>query len=256
MSLRHAASRVPARPALLVAALLALGAASGLQAAPSANPVSGVAASGPAPAASTTAPPDAAASSGVVVSAPDAARARRLEPADGQAQCEAAVGRAIRDARGKAVQGAITFAGDGKAARNDGGQMEVQGAGKYVRGGGAAVSFRYRCILDDAGGEPGVMFHEADGAPPPPLHVWQADITKVSPGACEGAVAGSLQQRFPRASGVAFDGATRRLDPAVDGGTALSGQGRWMRAPGLPVATFRYRCVFDAAGRLGEVKAD
>ena len=211
------------------------------------------AAGAPASAPAATAP-DAAASTAVIVTAPEGARPRRLEPADGQAQCEAAVGRSIRETRGKVVQGAVTFANDSKAARTDTGQLEVQGTGKYTRTGGAVVGFRFRCLLDETGGEPGVMIHESSTVAPAALPVWQADLSRLSPAACEGAAASSLQSRHPRASGIVFDSATRKLDPAPDAGTALSGSGQLVRSPGMPASVFRYRCVFDASGRVVEAK--
>jgi hypothetical protein len=209
------------------------------------------AASRPAAASSEPAP----ASAVVVIPLPSDARPRKVEPADAQAQCEAAVGRSIRDARGKAVVGGIQFSNDSHAARADGGQLEVQGTGQYLRTGNAKVAFRYRCVVDEAGGtEPGVMFHETEPGAAAALPVWQADLSRLSPAACEAAAASSLQARHPRASGIAFDSGTRKLEPAGDAGTALTGSGRLVRSPGLPESTFRYRCVFDAAGTLGSTR--
>lgn len=196
-----------------------------------------------------------AAASGVEAAAPAPAPARRLEAADGQAQCEAAVGRSIRQTRGKAIQGGISFAGDEKSARMDGGALEVQGTGRYSRN-GTPVSFRYRCVVDENGKEPGVVIHEAEAHGAAALPVWQPDLSRLSPAACEGAAATSLQSRYPRATGIVFDSGSRKLDPAGDGGTALSGRGQYVRSPGLAAGPFRYRCVFDAGGQLVETKAD
>jgi hypothetical protein len=220
-------------------------------------PAMAVAAGAPSPAPASAAASSEAASAPaiVVIPPPSDARPRKVEPADAQAQCEAAVGRSIRDTRGKAVVGGIQFSNDSRAARADGGQLEVQGTGHYLRTGNANVAFRYRCVVDEAGGtEPGVMFHETEPGAAPALPVWQADLSQISPSACEAAAASSLQSRHPRASGIAFDSRTRKLEPAGDGGTALTGSGRIVRSPGAPESIFRYRCVFDTMGALGSAR--
>jgi hypothetical protein len=184
-------------------------------------------------------------------------RARTHEAGEAVTQCEAAVGDAIREMRGKQVQ-APQFEGDARADRATGDQLDVKGTGRYRRTAGAApVAFRYSCAFNEATGvASGVLFHEMDKASEPVLPVWQADISKISPESCETAAASALQSSHPRASNIVFDGNTRKLEPAGEGGTALAGSGRLVRAPGMQPSAFRYRCEFDAAGKVVSARAN
>jgi hypothetical protein len=198
--------------------------------------------------------------SAAAASAPDIVetRARTHGAGDAVAQCEAAVGDAIREMRGKQVL-APQFEDDARAARAAGDQLDVKGTGRYRRTAGAApVAFRYSCAFNEATGvASGVLFHEMDKASePPPLPVWQADISKISPESCETAAASALQSSHPRASGIVFDGNTRKLEPAPAGGTALAGSGQLVRAPGMQPSGFKYRCEFDAAGKVVSARAN
>jgi len=192
-------------------------------------------------------------------SAPDIVetRARTHEAGDAVAQCEAAVGDAIREMRGKQVQ-APQFEDDARAGRATGDQLDVKGTGRYRRtAGGAPVAFRYSCAFNEATGvASGVLFHEMDKASEPTLPVWQADISRISPESCETAAASALQSSNPRASSIVFDGSTRKLEPADAGGTALAGSGRMVRAPGMQPSAFRYRCEFDTAGKVVSARAN
>jgi hypothetical protein len=192
-------------------------------------------------------------------SAPEAVetRARTHDAAEAVTQCEAAVGDAIREVRGKQVQ-APQFEDDARTAKAAGDQLDVKGTGRYRRAAGAApVAFRYSCAFNEATGvASGVLFHEVDKAAEPVLPVWQADISKISPESCETAAASALQSSHPRASNIVFDGNTRKLEPAGEGGTALAGSGRLVRAPGMQPSAFRYRCEFDAAGKVVSARAN
>jgi len=193
-----------------------------------------------------TVPPPAA-------SAPVAeARVRDKSHGDALAQCETAVTRSIHEIRGKQV-GDLQFGGDARAVSTDGDRVDVKGSGRYRRGAGAPIPFTYSCAYDEASGATsGVLFREADSAAVPPLPVWQADLSKLSPEACEAAAAQSLQANHPRASGIVFDGDTRKLGP----GAALSGTGRIVPAPGMNPGVFKYRCEFDNSGRLVAAHAE
>jgi len=201
----------------------------------------------------------AAAAVAATASAPDIVetRARTHDAAEAVAQCEAAVGDAIREMRGKQVQ-SPQFEEDARAARATGDQLDVKGTGRYRRTtGGAAVAFRYSCAFNEATGvASGVLFHEMDKSSEPALPVWQADISRISPESCETAAASALQSSHPRASNIVFDGTTRKLEPAPAGGTALAGSGRLVRAPGMQPSAFRYRCEFDAAGQVVSARAN
>ncbi len=183
------------------------------------------------------------------------ARVRDPSHDDALAECESAVGNSIREIRGKLVQG-LQFEGEARAANASRNQVDVKGAGHYRRSGGAPVAFRYSCAFDEATGlTSGVLFHETDGTPPPALPVWHADMSKISPESCESAVANSLQATHARASGIVFERDGLKLEPGADGRTALAGSGRLARAPGMQPSTFRYRCEFDAAGKVVSARA-
>jgi hypothetical protein len=176
-------------------------------------------------------------------------------PRDAFVECESAVSRSLREIRGSTVQ-ALQFAADGRTANADGDHLDVKGSGRYRRGAGAPIEFRYSCAYDSAHGTAsGVVLHEADGRADAALPVWQADLSKISPEACESAVADRLQSTHSRASGIVFDGGSRKLEPASDGRTALAGTGRVVRAPGMQPGPFRYRCEFDAGGHLAGASA-
>ncbi len=177
-------------------------------------------------------------------------------PRDAFVECESAVSRSLREIRGSGVQ-ALQFAAEGRTANAEGDHLDVKGSGHYRRGAGAPIEFRYSCAYDSASGNTsGVVLHESDGHAVAALPVWQADLSKISPEACESAVAGHLQATHARASGIVFDGGSRKLEPATDGRTALAGTGRVVRAPGMQPGPFRYRCEFDATGRLATASAD
>lgn len=174
---------------------------------------------------------------------------------DAFVECESAVSKSLREIRGNVVQG-LQFAADGRTANADGDHLDVKGSGRYRRGAGAPIEFRYGCAYDSTNGTTsGVVLHEADGRAAAALPVWQADLSKISPEACESAVADRLQSTHSRASGIVFDGGSRKLEPASDGRTALAGTGRVVRAPGMQPGPFRYRCEFDAGGRLAGASA-
>src|SRR5262249_15000829 len=163
-------------------------------------------------------------------------------------------GSAIREQRGKALQG-LQFEGDARTVKSDVGQIDVKGTGRYRSGSAAPVAFRYSCIVsEETGTASGVVFHETDSAAPPALPGWQADLSRISPESCESAAASALQSRNPRASNIVFDGDNRKLEPGQAGGTAMIGSGRVIRAPGMQPSVFRYRCEFDASGKVASAK--
>lgn len=176
---------------------------------------------------------------------------------DAFVDCESAVSSSLRQIRGSAVQG-VRFAGDARDANSDGDHVDVKGSGHYRRGSGAPIEFHYSCAFDRASGTTsGVVLHETEPHPAAAaLPVWQADLSRLSPESCESAVASRLQAAHARASGIVFDGGSRKLEPAAEGRTALAGSGRLVRAPGMQPGAFRYRCEFDANGRLASSSAN
>lgn len=171
-------------------------------------------------------------------------------------ECERAVGDSLRELHGREVT-ALDF-GAAQQQAGDEGHVEVKGEGRYRRAEKApAIAFRYSCAFDRGTGRTsGVVLHEADARQAPALPVWQADLTRLSPQACESAVAERLVATHGRAGGIVFDGGSRKLGPAPEGRTALAGSGRYARAPGMAPETFRYRCEFDPSGRLASASAD
>jgi hypothetical protein len=197
------------------------------------------------------------ASSTVAVTASAPAAAVIDEPAarDPIRECESAVGSAIREQRGKQLQG-LQFEGDARSAKSDSGQIDVKGSGRYRGANAAPVTFRYSCLVNEATGTAsGVVFHETDSTPPPALPVWQADLSRISAESCESAAASALQSNNPRASSIVFDSGSRKLEPGQGGGTAMVGSGHVVRAPGLQPSAFRYRCEFDASGKVASARA-
>jgi hypothetical protein len=194
----------------------------------------------------------------VAVTASGPAAAANSDPVvrDPISQCEKAVGSAIREQRGKALQG-LQFEGDARTLKSDVGQIDVKGTGRYRSGSAGPVTFRYSCVVNEESGlASGVVFHETDPTTPPPaLPVWQADLSTISAESCESAAASALQSRNPRASSIVFDGGSRKLEPGQGGGTAMVGSGRVIRAPGMQPSTFSYRCEFDASGKVASAKA-
>jgi hypothetical protein len=174
----------------------------------------------------------------------------------GPERCEDAVAQAIRQMRGAAVE-ALRFEPGSRVQDAEGASLAIRGSGRYLRGGRTPVSFRYSCAYDESTGTTsGVLFHESDGTPPPPLPVWQADVSRLALDACETQAAGRLQSVRPRASGIVFDGSDRKLSPGAEGGTILEGSGRYAPAAGVAPGAFHYRCDFDAAGRLHDAQAE
>jgi hypothetical protein len=182
--------------------------------------------------------------------------ARADKPSSAYDRCEDAVAQAIREMRGAAAQ-ELRFEAASRAEDAQGAELAIRGSGRYLRGGRTPVSFRYSCAYDpESGKTSGVLFHESDGTPPPALPVWHADVSRLALEACEGETAARLQAARPRASGIVFDGGDRRLSPGAEGGTMLEGSGRYAPAAGVAQGAFRYRCEFDAAGRLRDAHAE
>jgi hypothetical protein len=171
-------------------------------------------------------------------------------------RCEAAVSDTITLMRGKQVR-EIQFAA-AKRSLTATGDMEfsVKGEGRYSNGAGGAVPFSYSCAYNAKSGETsGAMFRELSTVAARPAassnQPWQPDLAKLSPEACESAIAAALKDKHPQAGTIVFGSETRRLQPAADARIGLEGQGSVQRAPGLAASLFSYRCEFDSAsGKL------
>lgn len=172
-------------------------------------------------------------------------------------QCEDAVEAAMQGSDGR-VRGAIEFDHGDRSSEEQGQRILIRGRGRFLTDDRRHVAFRYGCTYDEASARTeGVLWHEAaGGAAAAALPVWHADLDRLALDACERETAASVQSLHARAEGVAFDGRDRMLAPGAAGGTVLAGSGHALGgvAPaGLP---FRYRCEFDAAGRLERVRVE
>lgn len=162
-------------------------------------------------------------------------------------RCEAAVADAIRTARGKDVQD-VQFSGAHRVmSAGDHEEIGVKGEGRY-RARAGTVGFSYTCAYSASTGKTsGVLFRETGGpgAGAVVASDWQPDLLNLNPVACETAVATVLKDRYPRVEGINFNADSRRLRPATQGRTAMDGQGRLQRAPGMAARGFRYSCEFE-----------
>ncbi len=172
-------------------------------------------------------------------------------PADSAGDaCEAAVARAVRDARGSSAR-EIRFIGDQRAVTASPGQsIGVKGEGRYAGRAGATISFTYTCAFDPASrATHGVLFSDkgaASAGPAAPI-----DLSRLSPDACEAATAAALKTKHPRVARINFGSDSRQLSAPTADRTALDGRGAVTRAPGMNAVAFSYRCEFD--NRSGKV---
>lgn len=208
----------------------------------------------PAPA---PAPPAAPQAPGLQPAAPRAARtdsARALE------KCEASVEETLRKNRGAAAHDVQFVPAQRTVTAGDEDDLNVKGAGRYraaaATAGGAAgrggTTFTFSCTFNAKSGmTSGVVLREAGGAAA--RETWQPDMSRISPEACESAVAQELKIRHPRVAQIAFEPDTRRLEPGPDNRILLLGQGAVQRATGMNAVPFSYTCELDA--RSGRVLA-
>ena len=165
--------------------------------------------------------------------------------------CEAAVAKAVRDARGRAAQ-EIRFTGGKRALSTTPGEATgVRGEGRYGGAAGASVPFTYTCAYSPgSGATDGVMF--SDKVPPATAAAPSAiDMARLSPEACEAGAAAALKEKHPRVDRISFGSDSRRLSTAGPARSQLEGRGAAARAPGMNAVAFGYRCEFD--NRSGKV---
>lgn len=169
--------------------------------------------------------------------------------------CEAAVTDTVLELRGRAAVKDVQF----NAARRvstleSSGATSLQGDGRYQLQRGGARPFRYSCAYHPGTDTTsGVVFRETGaGANAAATEAaWEPDLSRLSPEACETSAAAAMKDRYPSAQHISFLSDTRKLKPGPHRGTALEGQGRMERAPGLNPVRFSYRCEFEArSGKL------
>jgi hypothetical protein len=187
-----------------------------------------------------------------------AAQAQAVDVAAAAVRCEAEVGATLLRLHGKSVQGTRFDAGRRQLfAGGEGDDVLVRGEGRYQVGAGAARDFDYSCAYNPrTGATAGVVLRQHDDADAGERE-WEPDLARVSPEACESATAVLLKDRNPRVLRIAFDPATRRLEPTADSvHVGLAGRGAMQRAPGMPELKFSYRCELDTRdGRVVAVQA-
>ena len=157
------------------------------------------------------------------------------------ASCHEAVTLAVQKARGRLAQ-QLNFDAEG---------TRVTGQGRY-QGTGGTRTFTYQCLVEPkTGGISGVVFSETGDPPKAPEKPWQADMTHLSPEACEAAAAAELRAKIPRLFKLELASSSRQLRPAPKGQTYLHGQGSLQRAEGMNPTAFTYRCELDSgSGKL------
>ncbi len=184
--------------------------------------------------------------------------------------CQAAVTDSMRSLRGSGVQRIEFDRRQPVIVPPQDEEVPLKGTGRYVNGSakGAGVPFTYGCNYNVRTGKTnGVVISDGKDATPSRSSkrnkaagdgtAWQPDLTRLSPEACEAAVAGVLKNKHPRVGRIAFDAQSRKLKPADNvERTLLQGQGGVQRAPGMPAEEFTYRCEFDnQSGALADVQS-
>jgi hypothetical protein len=173
--------------------------------------------------------------------------------------CEAAVTKAIHKARGDGAK-QVQFFAPKQASDKAVAQMlesSISGDGHY-QGTGGSVAFSYHCTLDPEGKEPpGVIFKEVGVPARAAEKPWQADLTNLSPEACEAAVASAVTDKYSRAANLVLSSKSRQLKPGPNGHTYMHGQGSAEKAAGMRPSAFTYRCELDtASGKFIGVQTD
>lgn len=179
----------------------------------------------------------------------------RADNARALERCEASVVETLRKNRGADAQDVQFVPAQRVVAAAEDGEISVKGAGRY-RGRSAGNSFSFSCSFSTKTGlTSGVVLREAGGGPGGRAEpAWNPDLSRISPEACESAVAQLLKRKHPRVAQIAMEPDTRRLQPGPSGHVLLIGQGAVQRAPGMNAVPFNYACEVDPRnGRLLEV---
>ena len=170
-------------------------------------------------------------------------------------RCEAAVTETVKHMRGDDARQVQFNRAKQVVAPPVDEETDVKGEGAYRGSTSAARPFSYSCAYNiKAGTTSGVVFRDLGPARPDGAEAaWQPDLSTLSPEACESAVASVLKGKYPRVGRIAFGSDSRRLRPAPNGRSGMSGQGSVERAPGMSLIAFDYQCEFES--RTGKVVA-
>ncbi|ARN21019.1 hypothetical protein [Piscinibacter gummiphilus] len=170
-------------------------------------------------------------------------------------RCEAAVTETVKHMRGDDARQVQFNRAKQVVAPPVDEETDVKGEGSYRGGTGGPRPFSYSCAYNiKAGTTSGVVFRDLGPArTDSPETAWQPDLSTLSPEACESAVAAVLKGKYPRVGRIAFGSDSRRLRPAPNGRSGMTGQGSVERAPGMSLIAFDYQCEFES--RTGKVVA-
>jgi len=129
---------------------------------------------------------------------------------------------------------------------SNGSQVLLQGEGQW-RDAAVPRKFTYSCNLDPQGGDAvGVVIRQEQPqavVAPRPI---EPDLSHLSPAACESSAAAAVMRRWPLASKIAFDTATRSLSQQSASRAELQGQGRAQPLPESPALVhFGFSCTID-----------
>ncbi|AKJ29633.1 hypothetical protein AAW51_2942 [Caldimonas brevitalea] len=171
-------------------------------------------------------------------------------------RCEAAVAETIKAMRGRSAD-EVQFSGAKRALSpmtDD--ETGVKGEGQYAGNGSSPMPFTYSCAFNaKTGATSGVVFRDTGKRRSAPEQVGDADLTHISPEACETATASALKQKYPRVGRIAFGSDSRRVRSSAATRASLEGQGGVERAPGMSSVPFTYRCEFETrSGKLLSVQ--
>lgn len=173
------------------------------------------------------------------------------ETAQAVERCEKAVTENVFRIRGKAAQDVQYLESRRIVLPGGGTGTAVKGEGRY-RLAGRTVAFAYSCAYDaDTGTTSGVVLRDPGGVRTAAPASVPPDISRVSPEACESAVATELKRKYPRVGRIAFGSESRRLRPGQNTLLVLEGQGAVERAAGLYSQPMSYSCEIDP--RTGRV---
>lgn len=187
--------------------------------------------------------------------APAAGAVRAADNLRAVERCEASVADTLRKLRGKDADDVQFAAAQRSVLPAEEGDAGVKGGGRYRGRGSGGVSFTYSCTYNFKSGlTSAVVLREAGGpAAAGARPGWQPDLSRVSPEACESAVAQLLTSKHPRVARIAMEPDTRRLQPGPDDHLLLIGQGGLQRAPGMNAEPFSYTCELNP--RTGQLLA-
>jgi hypothetical protein len=198
------------------------------------------------------APMESAASAVAVMSAASIPAPSSANTVKAVQACEAAVSDDLRQVRGNRAQRAEFSSAQRTVLPSSGDSLSVKGEGRYTSTGGNTVAFTYRCGYSIQTGKTNgiVLSDKGDPSAAASTPAWQPDLTRLSPEACEAAVASSLKTKHPRVGRIAFGSDSRELKPGPNGHTILQGSGGVQRSTGMNAVPFSYQCEFESSGKL------